>query len=85
MAELDVAQVTLVAGLLGAAHRVARDAAAHVLVADRLRREGAAAPGAGAGRLRELLEHFVFHERQNVAKVLVLVMVCVDVDDQHVV
>ena len=38
-----------------------------------------------AGPMRELLEHVVFHERQDVAEVLVLVVVRVDVDDQHVV
>ena len=85
VAKLDVAHVAFVASLLGAAHRIARHAAAHVLVADRLRREGAAAPRAGAGRLRELLEHFIFHERQDVGEVLVLVVVRVDVDDHDVV
>ena len=43
------------------------------------------APGAGAARLGELLEHLVFHERQDLAEVLVLVVVRIDVDDHHVV
>ena len=36
-------------------------------------------------RHRELLEDVVLHERQDVVEVLVLVVMRVDVDDQHVV
>ena len=85
VAELDVADACLVASLLRAAHRIARHAAAHVLVADGLRREGAAAARLVRPDMRELLEHVVFHERQDVVEVLVLVVVRIDVDDQHVV
>ncbi len=35
--------------------------------------------------MRELPEHVVLHERQELAEVLVLVVMRVDVDDQHVV
>ena len=72
--------------LLSAAQRIARHAAAHVLEADGLRREVGPRPACwSAIDMRELLEHLVFHERQDLAEVLVLVVVRVDVDDQHVV
>ena len=71
-------------GLLGGAQRIARDAAAHVLVADRLRHDRLRGPWSRPA-MRELAQHVVLHERQDFAEVLVLVMVGVDVDDQHVV
>ena len=84
MAELDVAEVA-VRRLLGAAQRIARDPAAHVLVAHGLRRDCAAAPRLGGARQGELLEDVVLHERQDFVEVLVLVVVRIDVDDQHIV
>ena len=83
LAELDVAMPARL-GLLRAAHRVARDAAAHVLGEARLRRQDAA-PCGGAAAHGDLLEHVVLHERENFGHVLVLVVVGVHVDDQHVV
>ena len=64
--------------------RVARDAAAHVLVADVLHGQCAAA-ALGDALHGELLEHVVFHIGQELAVVLALVVMRVDVDDQHVV
>ena len=82
MAELDVAQLA-VGGLLRRAHRIARDAAAHVLEADLRRHQGLAALGA-AGE-HELAQHLVLDEGKEFVVALVLVMVAVDVDDQDVV
>ena len=83
MAELDVADLAVV-GLLGRAQRIARDAAAHVLIAGRHRHDAGllllAAPGHD-----ELAEHVVFHERQEFVVMLVLVVMGIDVDDQDVV
>ena len=82
MAELDVAQLAFL-GLLRSAHRIAGHATAHVLVAETLRQDGV--PVLGATRHGELAQHVVFHERENFAEILVLVVVSVDVDDDHVV
>jgi hypothetical protein len=82
MAELDVTQFARV-GLLRRAHRVAGDAAAHVLEADLGRHQGLAALGA-AGE-HELAQNLVLDEREKLVVALVLVMVAVDVDDQHAV
>src|SRR5262249_43309028 len=83
VSELDVA-VLAVIRLLRRAQRVAGDAAAHVLEPD-LGRHEVLPTELGAARYCELLEHLVLHERQDVAQVLVLVVMRVHVDDQHVV
>ena len=83
MAELHVAHLALL-GLLGRAQRIARDAPAHVLEADRhVRDEAAAALGAAGDR--ELADDVVLQEGQDVVHALVLVVMGVDVDDQDVV
>src|SRR5215471_6834306 len=82
MAELDVAQ-RVALGLLGRAHRVARDAAAHVLEADLRGHQGLAS--LGAPREHQLAQHLVLDERQKLLVDLVLVMMAVDIGDQHVV
>ncbi len=83
MAELHVAHLSRL-GLLRRAHRIARDASAHVLEPDRhVRHEDAAALGAAGDR--ELAQHVVLHEGQDVVHALVLVVMGVDVDDQDVV
>ena len=85
MAELDVAlRAGDAVGLLRTAHRIARDAATHVLIAD-LRRRDARTVALAAGREAQLAQHVVFHEWQEFVVALVLVMVSVDVDDDHVV
>src|SRR5579864_2588879 len=83
VAELHVAQRPALFGLLRAAHRITRDAAAHVLIADLGRREGAAV--LVQPRHGELPEHVVFYVGQEFAVILILVMVGVDIDDDHVV
>ncbi len=83
MAELHIADLAVL-GLLAAAHRVARHPAAHVLIAGRHRYDTRPLFGAAAGR-GELAQHVVFHVRQELVVVLVLVMMGVDVDDQDVV
>src|SRR5262249_24599443 len=83
VAELHVAQNAAGLGLLGGAHRIARHAAAHVLVADLRGRDAGAV--LRPARDDELLEDLVLHVGQELAVVPVLVMVGVDVDDHHVV
>jgi hypothetical protein len=83
MAELHVAHLALL-GLLGRAQRVARDAAAHVLEADRAARHQRAAP-LGTSCDRELADDVVLDVGQDVVHALVFVVMGVDVDDQHVV
>ena len=67
------------------AQRIAGDAAAHVLVADLARHHGAARRPCARGRHGELAQHVVLHVGQDFVVVLVLVMMGVDIDDQHVV
>src|SRR6516165_8616887 len=83
MAELHVADLGFV-GLFGGAHRVARHAAAHVLIAGRDRHDSGLLLLVAA-RHGELAQHVVFHERQEFVVVLVLVLMRVDVDDENVV
>ena len=83
MAELHVADLAGL-GFFAGAHRIARHAAAHVLVAGRHRHD-AGLMLLGAGRHRELPQHVVFHERQKFVVVFVLVVMRIDVDDQDVV
>src|SRR5262245_16057255 len=71
-------------GLLRRAQRIAGDTTAHVLEPD-LSRHQVLASELGAPRDRELLEHLVLHEGQDVGEMLVLVVVGVDVDDQEIV
>ncbi len=83
IAELDVA-VPIGLELFGGAQRISGDAPADILVADLLRHQRAAA-ALHALRRRELTQDVVLHEGQNVLHVLVLVVMGVDVDDDHVV
>src|SRR5438132_3483114 len=82
MAELDIARL-VAGGLFRGAHRIAGDAAAHILEADLARHQRLAALDA-AGE-DELAQHLVLDQRQKLVEALVLVMVAVDVDDQDVV
>ncbi len=82
MAKLDVAQLAGI-GLLRSAHRITGDAAAHVLETDLRGHQGLAALGA-AGE-HELAQHLVLDEGKKLVVALVLIVVAVDVDDQHAV
>ena len=82
VAELHVAQLAVL-GLLRAAQRIAGDAAADILEADVLDHEVVAALAHALHA--ELPDHVVFHIRKELSEVLVLVMVRIDVDDQHIV
>ncbi len=82
MAKLDVAQLAGI-GLLRGAHRITGDAAAHVLETDLRGHQGLAALGA-AGE-HELAQHLVFDEGEKFVVALVLIVVAVDIDDQHAV
>ena len=83
MAELHVAHLALL-GLLRGPQRIARNAPAHVLEPDcHVRHERPAALGAAGDR--ELAEHVVLHEGEDVVHALVLVVMGIDVDDQDVV
>jgi len=62
MAKLHVADLAFI-GLFAGAHRVAGDAAAHVLIAGR-DRDDAGLLLLVAARHGELAQHVVFHERQ---------------------
>jgi hypothetical protein len=64
---------------------IARDAAAHVLVADAARHHADALGVAGVRHLGELLHHRVGHVFQDLVERLELVMVRVDVDDRELV
>src|SRR5690606_21177447 len=73
-------------GFFALAQWIARDAAAVVLNEPRMRRQDRLATrSAAAAAMRVLLENLVFHERYDVAEMFVLVMMCVHIDDQHVV
>ncbi len=83
LGQRDVAVLAAV-GLLDLAQRIARDAAAHILVADAARHH-AVALGAGQARAHgELLQHRVFHVFEDLVERLQLVVVRVDVDDREV-
>src|SRR5262245_27884774 len=84
MAELDVAVMTALFVLLARAHGIARHAAAQVLVTDIGLHHAAAAAFAQRGQ-GELPEDVVFHVGNELAEVLVLVVMRIDVDDQHVI
>ena len=72
-------------GLLDPAQRIARHAAAHVLVADAARHHADALGVAGVRHLGELLHHRVGHVFQDLVERLQLVVVRVDVDDRELV
>src|SRR5207248_5547968 len=83
MPELDVAQLPL-RGLLRSTHWIARDAPAHLLETDRVGGNDAAAAFSAAAE-RELPQDIVLHEGEKLVQAFVLVMVRIDVDDEHVV
>src|SRR5260221_678854 len=85
VAELHVAVLAALLGLLRTPQRIARPAPAHVLDEARVGRHNGAAIGHAAAAHRPLAENIVLHVRQDVAVVLVLVMVGVHVDDDNVV
>src|SRR5262249_37924070 len=85
LAELHVAMLAALLGLLGPPQRIARHASAHVLDEARIGRHDRAAIGHAATAHGPLAENIVLHVRQDVAVVLVLVMVSVYVDDDKVV
>src|SRR6516165_9307963 len=72
-------------GLLGPPQRIARYAPAHVLDEARVGRHDGAAIGHAAAAHRPLPENIVLHVWQDIAVVLVLVVVSVHVDDDKVV
>ena len=72
-------------GLLDPAQRIARDAAAHVLVADAARHDADALGVAGVRHLGELLHHRVGHVLQDFVEQLQLVVMRVDIDDRELV
>ncbi len=82
LAEFDVAQLAG-CGLFRRAQRIAGDAAAHVLEADLARRERL--PPLGAAGQHQVAQHVVLDEGQELVEALVLVMMGIDVGDQHVV
>jgi hypothetical protein len=84
MTELDIAVVAGLVGLLGRAHGITRHAAAHVLVAD-VGVHHAAAAALSQRRQAELPEYVVLHVGDELAEVLVLVVMRVDIDDENVV
>src|SRR5262249_28387160 len=85
LAELPVASLAALLGLLGAPQRIARHASAHVLDEARIGRHDGAAVGHATTAHGPLAENIVLHVRQDVAVVLVLVMVGVHVDDDKIV
>ena len=72
-------------GLLDPAQRIARHAAAHVLVADAARHHADALGVAGVRHLGELLHHRVGHVFEDFVEQLQLVVVRVDIDDRELV
>ena len=84
LAELHVARLAGL-GLLRGAQRIARHAAAHVLGEAGMARHDGAARGAGAAPHGDLAQHVVFHVGEDFREILVLVVVRIHVDDQHVV
>ena len=85
LAELHVAMLAALLCLLGAAQRVACHATAHVLDEACIGRHDSTAIGHAAATHGPLPEYVVLHVWQDVAVVLVLVVVRVHIDDENVV
>ena len=85
MGEMDVAVLVVHRRLFELAQRIARHPAADILIADLSGQEGRGFARHAAGRLAQLPQHRVLDELQDLVQRLALVVMRVDVDDQHVV